>query len=195
MKGGQAPSCAFTPAVIVVDMLEDNLKSGKHAMIEAVGMALVPPLAAFLDRCRERGVRIVYACDSFLPDDPLFRSRLEPHAIRGTPGAEVVAELAPKPGDLVLPKRRFSAFFKTDLDLTLRAWGVDTVAVCGITTQVCVLITAMDAVSNDFSAVILSDLSASHKPEVHEDCLRIHGRGALTPLLRVENSEEFLRSF
>lgn len=179
-------------AVIVVDMLFDNLKTGKHAAMEREGMQIVPRLQKFLDDCRGRGIPIIFANDSFLPEDSVFQGRIEAHAIRGTPGAEVIEELGPMPGDTVLPKRRFSAFFKTDLDQTLRLWEVDTVAVCGITTPVCVLSTALDAVANDFKAVLLSDVSAAHKREVHEVCLGLYRRSALTPLLRVQEAKEFL---
>ncbi len=174
------------PALIIVDMLVDNLKTGKHAGIEREGMAVVPAIRRAAGAFRGLGLPVVYANDSFLPGDFLFRGRMAPHSLRGTPGAEVIPELAPEPGDHVLPKRRFSAFFKTDLDQTLRTLGADTVAVAGITTPFCVLATALDAVAHDFGAVILEDACAAHKPRVHEQCLDLYRRGPLWPLLRVE---------
>lgn len=179
-------------AVVVVDMLVDNLKTGKHAAVEREGMALVPTLRRLLGACRERGTPVIYANDSFLPGDALFGGRMAPHALRGTPGAQVIPEIAPHPGDLVVPKRRFSAFYKTDLDQTLRTLGVDTVAVGGITTPFCVLSTALDAVAHDFQAVLLEDASAAHKPSVHRACLDLYRNNALWPLLRVEPVETFL---
>ncbi|MDW7708892.1 MAG: isochorismatase family cysteine hydrolase [Deferrisomatales bacterium] len=181
-------------AVAVVDMLADNLGTGKHSAMERQGAALVPCLRDLLARCRRRGVPVIYANDSFLPGDALFGGRMQPHALRGTPGARVVDELAPEPGDLELPKRRFSAFFKTDLDQTLRTWGVDTLAVCGITTPFCVLATALDAVAHDFRAVILEDASTAHRDEVHEACLGLYRKNPLWPLLRVETAEAFLQA-
>ena len=180
------------PAVVVVDMLVDNLQTGGHGAMERQGMALVPVLRELLAGCRLRGVPVVYANDSFQEGDALFGGRMAPHALRGTPGARVVDEIAPEPGDLVLPKRRFSAFYKTDLDQTLRTWGVDTVAVCGITTPFCVLATALDAVAQDFRAAILEDASAAHKPEVHRSCLDLYRKNPLWPLLRVEDCATFL---
>ncbi len=181
-------------AVVVVDMLADNLKTGEHGAMEREGMALVPGLRDLLDGCRGRGVPVVYANDSFLPGDALFGGRMRPHSLRGTDGARVIEELAPQPGDLEVPKRRFSAFFKTDLDQTLRTWGVDTVAVCGIATPFCVLSTALDAVSHDFRAVILEDVSAAHKAEVHRACLDLYRKNPLWPLLRIEPVAGFLGS-
>ncbi len=177
-------------ALIVVDMLKDNLK-GEHGVAKA-GRAIIPRINRLIAACRERDIPIVFACDSFLPQDFLFKSRLRPHCIRGTEGVQVVEELDMVPGDMVLEKRRLSAFFKTDLDQTLRTLGVDTVAVCGITAPYCVLATALDAVSNDFRAVILRDCTASHDRETQEAVMEIYEKGPLYPLLRVMDSEEFI---
>ena len=179
-------------AVVVVDMLIDNLKTGMHSAIEEQGMAIVPPLKAFLARSRQHGIPVIYANDSFLAGDALFGGKMKPHALRGTPGAEVIPEIGPQPGDFIVPKRRFSGFYKTDLDQTLRTLGVDTVAVAGITTPFCVLMTALDAVAHDFRAVILEDCSAAHKREVHESSLALYRKNPLWPLLRVESSAQFL---
>ena len=60
---------------------------------------------------------------------------------------------------------------RLDLDLTLRTLGVDTVLVTGIATPICVLTTALDAVSHDFSAIIVEDCCAAHRPQDHEAVL------------------------
>jgi nicotinamidase-related amidase len=178
--------------VVVVDMLVDNLETGRHGAMERQGLALVPVLRELLAGCRLRGAPVVYANDSFLEGDALFGGRMAPHALRGTPGARVIDQIAPERGDLIVPKRRFSAFYKTDLDQTLRTWGVDTVAVCGITTPFCVLATALDAVAQDFRAVILEDATAAHRPEAHRSCLDLYRKNPLWPLLRVEECATFL---
>ncbi|MBI5443635.1 MAG: cysteine hydrolase, partial [Deltaproteobacteria bacterium] len=156
------------------------------------GRAIVPAVRRLLEEARRREFPVVFANDSFLPGDFLFGGRLKPHALRGTPGAEVIPELGPAAGDIVLPKRRFSAFYKTDLDQTLRLLGVDTVGICGITTGFCVLSTAFDALSLDFETVIVEDCCAAHKREVHDGCLALYRKNALWPLFRVQSSDEFL---
>jgi nicotinamidase-related amidase len=115
------------------------------------------------------------------------------HSIRGTKGAEVVDDLKPELTDIVLPKRRFSAFFKTDLDQTLRVLGVDTIVVSGITTEVCVLMTAMDGLCHDFSAIILEDCTTSRNREFHQGCLNLYRDFALYPLLKIMMLEDFLK--
>jgi nicotinamidase/pyrazinamidase len=94
---------------------------------------------------------------------------------------------------MVLEKRRFSAFFKTDLDQTLRTLGVDTVAVGGINTHFCVLATAFDAVCHDFYTVILEDLSATHKRELHQSFVDAYRHNVLYPLFRVATSTAFMK--
>jgi nicotinamidase-related amidase len=117
---------------------------------------------------------------------------MKPHSIRGTDGATVIDELEREKNDIVLPKRRFSAFFKTDLDQTLRTLGCDTVAVAGIATHICVLTTVLDAVSLDFNAILLKDCCVAHKPEYHSGTIQIYESSPIYPLIRVMSSEEFI---
>lgn len=72
------------------------------------------------------------------------------HCVEGTPGAALVEGLRPGPGDHLVPKRRYSAFFATDLDLLLRGLGVGTVVACGMLTDVCVHYTCVDAHQLDY---------------------------------------------
>ncbi len=180
------------PAMIVVDMLKDNLKESPRNPYFQEGRAVIPNLQKLLEEGRKKGFPIIFACDSFLEGDFIFRGRMKVHSLRGTKGAEVLDELGPKPTDIILPKRRFSAFFKTDLDQTLRVLGVDTIVVMGVTTEVCVLMTVMDGLSHDFSVILLEDCSASRSKEFHQGCLHLYRDFALYPLLRIMTLEEFL---
>ena len=181
------------PAIIVVDMLKDNLKESPRNPYFQEGRAIIPNLQKLLEEGRKRRFPIIFACDSFLEGDFIFSGKMKIHSLRGTKGAEVVEDLNPKPTDTILPKRRFSAFFKTDLDQTLRTLGVDTIVVTGITTEVCVLTTVMDGLSHDFSAIILEDCSASRTREAHQSCLNLYRDFALHPLLRIMTLNEFIK--
>ena len=181
------------PAIIVVDMVKDNIKEGSRHPITLEARSILPNLQRLLEEGRKRGFPVIFACDSFLKDDFIFKGRMKVHSLRGTEGSEVVDELRPEPTDIVLPKRRFSAFFKTDLDQTLRVLGVDTIIVTGITVEVCVLMTAMEGLCQDFSAIILEDCTASKSKEMHQACLNLYRGFALYPLLRVMTLEEFLK--
>jgi nicotinamidase/pyrazinamidase len=179
------------PAIIVVDMLKDAFKN-KDLPATQEYLKIVPNIKRLLEEARRLDFPIVYACDSFLENDFIFKGK-KSYSLRGTEGAEVIDELKPKKPDEILPKRRFSAFFKTDLDQTLRLLGVDTVAITGINTQVCVFATAMDSVCHDFNAIVLEDCSASRDREVHQGCIDLLRQSGLSPLLRVQSSDEFLK--
>jgi len=171
-------------------MLEGNL--GKERTGKREEEKIIKPAAAFLRECRSISIPIIFACDSFLQDDFIFQGRMKPHAIRGTDGTRPIPDLEPQVTDIILEKRRFSAFFKTDLDQTLRTLHVDTVAVGGINTHFCVLATAFDAVCNDFSTIILEDISAAYKREIHQSFVDTYRYSAIYPIFRVMKSHEFL---
>ncbi|MBI5249297.1 MAG: cysteine hydrolase, partial [Desulfomonile tiedjei] len=177
-------------ALIIVDMIKDNFNTQGHGAMDVEAKKIIPAVRELGGAFRQRGGPVVFACDSFMPGDFIFRGKMPPHAIRGTGGDHPISELDMQPTDLYLPKRRMSAFYKTDLDQTLRTWGVDTVAVCGIVTNVCVLLTALDAVQNDFSSIIVSDASACHKPSIHEATLESYRKLILTPIFRIMSASE-----
>jgi len=181
------------PAIIVVDMLKDNMKDSPRNPCYQEGREIIPNLQRLLEEGRKRGFPVVFACDSFLEGDFIFRSRMKVHSLRGTQGAEVIGDLEPESTDMILPKRRFSAFFKTDLDQTLRTLGVDTIVVTGMTTEVCVLMTAFEGLCQDFFVVILENCTASRSKELRQGCLNLYRENVLDPLLRIMTLEEFLK--
>ena len=181
------------PAIIIVDMVKDTFREEDQFPITREAQPIIPTINHLLQRGRQLSIPVIFACDSFLPDDFIFKGKMKPHSIRGTEGSEVTDQLEVREGDVILPKRRFSAFFKTDLDQTLRTWHVDTVAVGGIATNVCVLMTAMDALCHDFKSILLEDCCAAHKREVHETTVENYRKFALYPFFRIMTSEDFLR--
>ncbi len=79
------------------------------------------------------------------------------HCVEGTEGVAFCPETSPRDGDFVVPKRRYSGFFATDLDLLLRGLGVDTVLICGFLADVCVHYTAADAHQHDYHVFVVED--------------------------------------
>ncbi|HXC14052.1 MAG TPA: isochorismatase family cysteine hydrolase [Stellaceae bacterium] len=155
-------------AMIVVDMQNDFVASGAPIEV-AAARAMVPKLAEALKVCRDAGIRVIYTahvhrrdgCDMGLFDDlhPVIASR--DALVDGTPGVDIYSELAPAPGEHVIKKHRYSAFFGTDLDIILREWGVDTVIISGTTTENCCHATARDAMFRNYRVVFLSDATAT----------------------------------
>ena len=123
-------------ALIVVDMLEDFVH-GKLANPRAE--RIIEPLQRLLEHARRRGWVVVFSNDAHRPGDPELQIWGE-HAMAGDPGAEVIGELEPHPGEreLVSPKRAYGAFDDTGLDEQLRALGVDEVVITGQHTNICV---------------------------------------------------------
>jgi len=182
-------------AVIIVDMLKDNVEVPPPVGIGEEGRRIIPQIKRLLQEARRRGLFIVFANDSFLPEDFIFQgTRMKPHCLAGTEGARVISELEPQNSDLVLPKRRFSAFLGTGLDKLLRGRGVDTIAVAGISTPVCVLTTVLDGICYDFKTILLEDCCAAYRREAHEAVVNLYRRTAMYPLLQVMPLDQFLSS-
>lgn len=179
-------------AVIVVDMLKDDINTEEHFGISLEAKKIIPNIQRLLEDTRKKGMIVIYACDSFMPEDFFFKGRMKPHSLRGTEGGKVVDELAPQKGDYVIEKRRMSSFFKTDLDITLHELDIDTIVVTGIATQYCVLLTALDGIQNGFKTIILEDCCASHKPELHERVINNYRKTPFDPLWQIKKLEEFL---
>ena len=179
------------PAILVVDMIKDTFS--EESPVAPFARAIIPHINCLTDIARKRNIPVIFSTDSFLPGDFIFGGRMKEHSIRGTKGAEVTDDLIQSKTDIYLPKRRFSAFFKTDLDQTLRLYGVDMVVITGINSHWCVLSSAMDALSHDFRACIIEDCCASFSREVHESIMDIYRKMPLRPLFQVMRMNEFLR--
>jgi nicotinamidase-related amidase len=154
-------------AVIVVDMLEEfvNGRLGNERT-----RSILPALRRFLASARQAGKAVVYVGDAHLPSDPEM-AIWGPHAMKGSPEAETVEELQPQPGDYVLEKRTYSAFYETGLDLLLRSLGVDTVVITGLHTNICDRHTAADAFARGYRIVVPEDCVNAFTEEDHRSGL------------------------
>jgi ureidoacrylate peracid hydrolase len=154
-------------ALIVVDMQNDFLAEGAPLEVEA-GRAVIPQLKRTIDFCREREIPVIYTAHVHRRDGSdmgLFKFNAAiagGNALsEGEPGAAIYPEIAPRPGELVIKKHRFSGFYGTDLEVVLRGLGVDTVIICGVTTENCCHATARDAMFRDFKVIVLSDATGT----------------------------------
>ncbi len=180
------------PAIIIVDMLNDAFTTHGIGMTPAV-RSVIDNTNRLTEFARSHSIPVIFAMDSFLRGDFIFQGKMKEHSIRGTDGAKVTVELVQSDTDIFLPKRRFSAFFKTDLDQTLRLYGVDTAVITGINTHWCVLTTAMDALSHDFRTYIIEDCCTSYREEIHESVINMYRKNPLYPLFQIIPLEEFIR--
>src|SRR6476469_2362620 len=150
--------------MIVVDMQHEFAAEGAK-LRAASAAAMVPKLASTLSFCREKGIRVIYTAhvhrrdgsDMGLYDDLYSPITDRSTLVDGTSGTEIFSGLAPAPGEHIIKKHRYSAFFATDLDLILREWDITTVIISGTTTENCCHATARDAMFNNYKVVFLSD--------------------------------------
>ena len=147
------------PAIIIVDMLNDFVKGTLEA---ERAKAVIPPLQRLVVAARKNDVPVIYSNDAHYPQDMEVTRKWGNHAIKGTPGAQVIAELKPEEGkDYIIEKRTYSGFFETGLDPLLRSLykgaGAKTVVLGGLHTHMCVRHTAADAFFRGYHIVIAKD--------------------------------------
>ena len=167
-----APPLALDPthtAVIVVDMVNEFFEPGGK-MVLAGGTGLYAPVNALLDAAHQAHLPVFYTNQWLRPDDALFKKRI-PHCLRDTWGAQLVDALHRSPDDIVVPKRRYSAFFGTDLDLHLRERHSDTVIIAGVVTNICVRSTVHDAFFLGYEVVVPVECVAATNPQAQATTL------------------------
>ncbi|MDA8064999.1 MAG: cysteine hydrolase [Thermaerobacter sp.] len=157
-------------ALVVVDMLRDFVEEGGALDCGPSAREILPRVAQELARARREGDLVIYLADHHRPDDPEF-AMFPPHCIAGTRGAQVVDDLAPQAGEWLIPKRRYSGFFATQLDLVLREAGVRELTLTGVCSNICVLYTAADARNRGYAVRVVREGVASFDPEAHRFAL------------------------
>lgn len=175
-------------AVVVIDIQVDFASPDGALGLVGVDMSVVAPAVAAAERlvalARTAGAPVVFVGlrTAAALDSPawLERSRRrgsissEDSAIcrAGQRGADFVGPM-PQPGELVIDKIRYSGFFGTNLNAGLKALGVDTLLVCGLTTECCIDSTVRDAFHLDYHVFIATDACAAYEPEIHEASLKV----------------------
>jgi nicotinamidase-related amidase len=146
-------------ALVIIDMLNDFVDG---SLANPRAQAIVPPLTRLLDHARREGWVVVFSNDAHSPGDPEMAVWGE-HAMAGTPGAQVIAALAPQPGEreIVSPKHYYGSFDETGLEQQLRALGVDEVVLAGQHTHICVRHTSNEAFRAGFRISVPKDAVAA----------------------------------
>jgi nicotinamidase-related amidase len=160
-------SVADTTALLVMDV--------QRAIVERFADDdLLERIAEAIAAARDRGIRVVYVRVAFRPGHPEISSRNRTFAavrdadgLTDDEGTAIHDAVAPLPGDVVVTKRRVSAFAGSDLDTVLRAGEITNLVLCGIATSGVVLSTVRAAADLDFELSVLHDACADGDPEVH----------------------------
>jgi nicotinamidase-related amidase len=199
-------------ALLIIDMQRDFLEPGGFG--ETLGNDVaqlkraVAPCRDVLDAARANGLFVIHTREGHLPDlsdaPPAKIARGKPSLrigdpgpmgrilIRGEAGHDIVPELYPEPGEIVIDKPGKGAFYATALGDVLSQHAIDTLLVCGVTTEVCVNTTVREANDRGYRCVVLADCCASYFPEFHEAGLdMIKAQGGIFGW--VSNSSEVLK--
>ena len=172
-------------ALIVIDMQRDFLLPGGFG--ESLGnqvdllLKVVPPLAALIEASRAAGVMVIHTREGHKPDlsdcPPAKLSRGAPSKRIGDPGKygriliqgeyghDIVDDLAPVDGEIVIDKPGKGAFYATDLQQILTDAGITQLLVTGVTTEVCVHTTTREANDRGYECLVVSDCVGSYFPE------------------------------
>jgi nicotinamidase-related amidase len=176
-----------TTALVVIDMQRDFVEPGGFG--ETLGndvsllQSVVPPLKKVLETARAVGMTVIHTREGHVPDlsdcPPAKLSRGEPSLrigdpgpkgrilVRGEYGHDIVDELAPLPGELVIDKPGKGSFHATNLQAELVELGITRLVVTGVTTEVCVHTTVREANDRGYECLVLSDCTGSYFPEFH----------------------------
>jgi nicotinamidase-related amidase len=175
--------CAVLPIDLQNDFMHPEGAVAKSGADVSQMVGLAPRCIEFMNEARELGVKIVHVRIVDLPDgqsdSPAWlRSKgliagVSGFAIEGTWGAEFVPGCEPLEGELVVTKHRSSAFTGTNLDMLLRAGGIETVVIIGEQTPGCVEATYRDAAYHDYYNVLVEDCVAARDLELHEASIKI----------------------
>lgn len=153
-------------ALLVIDMLNDFIDKDGALSVGQVGEIITPFISKKIKEFRTKEYPVIYICDNHEKDDKEFEM-FEPHCIADSWGSKIIDELTPKKGDKIIKKRRYSAFFGTELDLYLREKGVDELYLVGVCTNICVLYTAADARNLNYEVNLFKDGVASFDTDAH----------------------------
>jgi ureidoacrylate peracid hydrolase len=172
-------------ALLFFDTLKVYLYEKNGGTLKKEAQAQVTASKRMLDAARALELPIVYAVADHRPDgadwsptisdrnsdrfvDAFGKPRVRPATTRELPGAEVIDELAPRDGDYLIKKHRWSSFRGTHLDLSMRTAGIDTICIAGGSTDVGVAATAYAARDHDFNVVILRDACSASRKQVDD---------------------------
>ena len=168
-------------ALIVVDMINAFVEDDSPLCV-AGAKETVPRIKKVVDACRSKGIPIFFIARGYRDDGSdvevsrwkFWNDNGRPLSLSstGSTSSEFYGPLKPENGDYVIVKKKWSAFFRTELDLILRRLGVDAVAISGTQTPNCIRATAYDADMNDFDTVIIQDCISSKTREVQEANIR-----------------------
>jgi nicotinamidase-related amidase len=173
MEATSVTAADLKAVLLIVDMQNDFVHPD-GPMSVPTAEEVVPRVRDILDSFRRRKLPVIHVIREHRQDaSDVEISRIEKfkqrnYAVKGTKGADIIDELKPAPGETVLSKNRFSAFFMTELPLILDRIGPEYVVIAGIQTPNCIRHTAIDSLCYNFKTIVVADATTAATPEVHQ---------------------------
>jgi nicotinamidase-related amidase len=158
-------------ALIIIDMLNEYLTPEGLVYCDKC-REIIPNIKKCIDFSHSYDIFVVYVNTSLHDNHDLMVKKWGLHAVEGSYGAEVVNELSPEPEDVIVKKKVYNGFYNTTLDNELKKLGVTSVAITGIHTHVCVLLTAVSAFEHGYEVTTLEDCITTGYSPNHETRLR-----------------------
>jgi len=158
-------------ALIIVDMLNDFVDEKGALYCGDTARSIIPFIQKTLLSYRNRKDLVIYLQDSHDEDDKEFE-KFPKHCVAGTWGCEVIPELLPQAGETMIPKKRYSGFYGTDLEHVLISAGIDDVEVVGVCTSICVMDTVGGLANRDYNITVPVKGVADFDPEMHQFSLK-----------------------
>lgn len=187
------PAGKRRPAIFVIDMLNDCFG---HAPLRRLRPSLCSSINELTAMARAAGCPVIWVRQEFEPDlsDAMLemKSRNIHMFIKGTAGPRVLDELDRSDDDLEVVKKRYSMFFRTDLDALLRRLGTDQVILAGVNTHACIRVAALDAYQRDFEVLIVRECVASKDARHHDVTMDYLDGGIARVVTLRELGERFL---
>ena len=176
--------------LLIIDMLNDFVLPGAPLEVPAT-RSIIPVIQREIEKAHADGRPVVYVCDAHDPDDREFRNFGWPaHAVRGTAGAEIVADLRPAEGDKIIRKNTYSGFMGTELDQTLNSMGAHSIRLTGGVTHICILFTAYESILRNYPVTVVENGIAGITREDSEAALRIMKNVLGVRIVRTEIEED-----
>jgi nicotinamidase-related amidase len=174
--------------LLIIDMLNDFFRPHEH--LAAQRSRLVASINTLVEAFREHDQPVIWVRQEFAPDLHDAFLEMRRHKVRvtiaGTEGCEILPELDRRPADETIVKKRYSAFYGTELEATLKRLRTEVLVVAGINTHACIRTTVIDAYQRDYEVVVATEGIASYD-EAHHDMTKRYLDGAIARLL--PNSE------
>ncbi len=158
-------------ALLIIDMIKDFIHADGALYCGDTSRKIIPFIQGKIDEFHRSNGLVVFLCDSHDEDDLEFKM-FPRHSVAGTEGSEIIDELSVKEKDIIIKKKRYSAFYGTNLDVILKENNASEVTVAGVCSSICVMDTVGDLVNRDYEVIVYKKGVADFDQKAHRFALQ-----------------------